>query len=204
MQRPKTTPNAVIPAQERYQALFEAIDAGLCIIEMMFEGERAVDYRFVEVNPQFESQTGLVDVVGRTASELVPDLERFWFDTYGRVALTGEPARFDHGSEPMGRWFDVHAFPVGDGTPRMVAILFNDVSARRSRRRRARSASTRRSRRATASAPGTGTFPTTGSRQTSASHGCTAFRQSLAGRARRSNCSSARSTPTTSPARARR
>ncbi len=131
MQRPKTTPNAVIPAQERYQALFEAIDAGLCIIEMMFEGERAIDYRFVEVNPQFESQTGLVDVVGRTASELVPDLERFWFDTYGRVALTGEPARFDHGSEPMGRWFDVHAFPVGDGTPRMVAILFNDVSARR-------------------------------------------------------------------------
>jgi hypothetical protein len=131
MQRPTTQPDSGNPAQERYDALFEAIDAGFCIIEVMFDGDHAVDYRFVEVNSQFESQTGLLDVVGRTAGELVPDLERFWFDAYGKVALTGEPARFDHGSDAMDRWFDVHAFPVGSGTPRLVAVLFTDVSAYR-------------------------------------------------------------------------
>ncbi len=131
MQRPTTQPHNGNPAQERYDALFGAIDAGFCIIEVVFDGDHAVDYRFVEVNRQFESQTGLVDAVGRTASELVPDLERFWFDAYGKVALTGEPARFDHGSDAMDRWFDVHAFPVGSGTPHLVAVLFTDVSARR-------------------------------------------------------------------------
>ncbi len=131
MQRPTTQPHNGNPAQERYDAMFGAIDAGFCIIEVVFDGDHAVDYRFVEVNRQFESQTGLVDAVGRTASELVPDLERFWFDAYGKVALTGEPARFDHGSDAMDRWFDVHAFPVGSGTPHLVAVLFTDVSARR-------------------------------------------------------------------------
>ncbi len=131
MQRPTTQPHTGNPAQERYDALSGAIDAGFCIIEVVFDGDHAVDYRFVEVNRQFESQTGLVDAVGRTASELVPDLERFWFDAYGKVALTGEPARFDHGSDAMDRWFDVHAFPVGSGAPCLVAVLFTDVSARR-------------------------------------------------------------------------
>jgi PAS domain S-box-containing protein len=131
MLRPTTQAERANPAQERYDALFEAIDAGFCIIEMVFDGDRAIDYRFVEVNPRFESQTGLVDAVGRTASELVPDLERVWFDTYGKVALTGEPARFDHGSDSMDRWFDVHAFPIGTAAPHLVAVLFTDVSAQR-------------------------------------------------------------------------
>jgi PAS domain S-box-containing protein len=131
MLRPTTQAERANPAQERYDALFEAIDAGFCIIEMVFDGDRATDYRFVEVNPRFESQTGLVDAVGRTASELVPDLERVWFDTYGKVALTGEPARFDHGSDSMDRWFDVHAFPIGTAAPHLVAVLFTDVSAQR-------------------------------------------------------------------------
>ena len=121
-----------IPAQERYKALFEAIDAGFCIVEILFDEHRtAVDYRFVEVNPQFEQQTGLLDAVGRTARDLVPDLEQFWFDTYGKVALTGEPVRFDHGSDPMDRWFEVHAFRIGAPDAHLVAILFNDISDRR-------------------------------------------------------------------------
>ncbi len=118
-------------AQGRYRALFDAIDAGFCLVEVLFQGERPVDYRFVEVNPAFERQTGLVDPVGRTARELVPALEQHWFDLYGGVAATGEPARFENGSEPMGRWFDVQAFRVGEPGERLVAMLFNDISARR-------------------------------------------------------------------------
>ena len=115
----------------RYRTLFEALDVGLSVVEVEFEGDRPVDYRFVEVNSAFERQSGIVDPVGRRASELVPGLERHWFDTYGAVALTGEPRRFENGSEAMGRWFDVHAFRVGDPAARRVAILFDDISERR-------------------------------------------------------------------------
>ena len=118
-------------SERRYRTLFDAIDAGFCVVQVAFEGERPVDYRFLDVNPAFEGQTGLVGAQGRFALDLVPNLERFWIDTYGRVALTGEPIRFENGSEPMGRWFDVHAFRVGEPEDRHVAILFNDISDRR-------------------------------------------------------------------------
>jgi PAS domain-containing protein len=86
---------------------------------------------FVETNPAFERQAGLKDAVGRTARELVPCLEEHWFEAYGRVALTGEPVRFENGSDAMGRWFDVHALRVGAQEARRVAILFNDITERR-------------------------------------------------------------------------
>ncbi|MFE8583561.1 PAS domain S-box protein [Sphingomonas sp. NCPPB 2930] len=123
--------NALRISEERYRTLFEAIDAGFCIVEVDFDGDRALDYCFVEANPAFERQTGLIDAVGRTARELVPGLEQFWFDRYGHVARTGEAIRFENGSDVMGRWFDVYALRVGTPEARRVAILFNDISARR-------------------------------------------------------------------------
>jgi PAS domain S-box-containing protein len=119
-------------SEARYRTLFDTVDAGFCVVELLFDADdRPVDYRFVEANPAFERQTGLVDAVGRTARELVPDLEPHWFELYGRVALTGEPIRFEQGSAAMGRWFDVHALRVGEAPSRRVAILFHDISDRR-------------------------------------------------------------------------
>jgi PAS domain S-box-containing protein len=125
-------------SEARYRTLFEAVDVGFCVIEMKFEGVLAVDYRFVEANPAFERQTGLVDAVGQWAATLVPGLERHWFDLYGRVASTGEAVRFENGSEVMGRWFDVHALPVGPAGQNRVSLLFNDISDRKAAETRLR------------------------------------------------------------------
>ncbi|MCJ2009477.1 PAS domain-containing protein [Methylobacterium sp. J-092] len=116
--------------EARYRTLFESIEVGFCIIEMRFEGERAVDYRIVEANPAFVRQTG-ADVAGRWVSEFAPDLERHWFDTYGHVALTGEPAHFEHYAEVFGRWFDVRALRTGDPGANRVAVFFSDITERR-------------------------------------------------------------------------
>jgi len=121
-----------IEIDERYRTLFNSIDVGFCILEMLFDDDgRAADYRFIELNPAFERQTGLTDAEGRTARELVPGLEQHWFDLYGEVATTGRPARFENGSAAMGRWFDVHALRIGDPAQGRVALLFNDISERR-------------------------------------------------------------------------
>ncbi len=119
-------------SEERYRTLFESVDQGFCIFEMIFDDAgKAVDYRFLEMNPMFERHTGLVDAVGRTAREMLPTLDDFWFETYGRVALTGIPARFENEAPAMGRWFDVYANRIGGPDSRKVALLFSDVSARR-------------------------------------------------------------------------
>jgi PAS domain S-box-containing protein len=121
---------ALAESESRYRTLFESIDAGFCIIEMRFEGERAVNYRIVEANPAFERQTG-ASVVGRWVSEFAPNLEKHWLDTYGRVALTGEPAHFENRADVFGRWFDVRALRIGDPAARRVAVLFSDISDRK-------------------------------------------------------------------------
>jgi PAS domain S-box-containing protein len=118
---------------EEYRTLFESIDEGFCIVEMMFDDkEKPVDYRFLKVNPAFIRLTGLPkDALGKTARELVPDLEEFWLKVYGKVALTGEVMHFENKSEPMNRWFSVHASRVGDVASHRVAIVFNNITERK-------------------------------------------------------------------------
>ena len=122
---PALLPDAV------YRSLFQAIDAGFCVVEMIFEDDRPVDYRFLDVNDAFERQSGLVAAKGRLASETLPTLDLRWVDLYARVATTGDPLHVEDHAERMDRWFDIHAFRVGDPEARQVAILFADVTARR-------------------------------------------------------------------------
>ncbi|WP_267426472.1 PAS domain-containing protein [Methylobacterium sp. GC_Met_2] len=118
--------------EERHRSLFAFLNAGFCLVEMIFaEDNRAVDYRFLEVNPAFEHQAGLTDVVGRTMRELVPGHEQHWFDLYGQVVRTGEPVRFEQPIAGLGRWYDVHAYRIDGPMRNRVAILFNDITERR-------------------------------------------------------------------------
>ena len=121
------------PSEERYRSLLNSIDVGFCVIELLFDDDgRPVDYRFLETNPAFETHSRLSDAVGKCVRTLVPQLEAHWFETYGRVALTGESIRFVHEAQALdGRWFDVYAFRLGAPELGHVAILFTDISARR-------------------------------------------------------------------------
>lgn len=120
-------------SEERYRTLFESIDQGFCIIEVVFdEDDEPVDYRFLETNPAFESQTGLTDAEGELMRELEPNHEEHWFEIYGRITRTGEAERFQNEAKYLGdRWYDVYAFPIGEPEERKVAILFDDVSEAR-------------------------------------------------------------------------
>ena len=118
-------------SKDRFKTLLETIETAFAIVEVKFDdADRAVDYRFVEANPAFERQAG-VNLRGKWVTEFAPDLERFWFDTYGRVALTGEPANFENYAQAFQRWFDVRAIRVGEPAERQIAIFFNDVTQRR-------------------------------------------------------------------------
>ena len=112
--------------------LFERSRHGFCVIEMRYDsGGAAVDYVFLAANPMFETHTGLKDAVGRSALELVPNLERFWIDAYDRVASSGKPQVFEQGSLAMGRVFEVEAMRVGQASERKVALIFSDITQRK-------------------------------------------------------------------------
>ena len=119
-------------SEERYRKLFDSIDEGFAIIEMLYDGQgRAVDYRILETNPAFGRMTGFTDAAGKTSLELNPDAEPYWFETLGRVAETGEDVRFESYAEALDRWFDVYASRVGGEGSRRVAIVFADTTERK-------------------------------------------------------------------------
>ena len=123
---------ALRDSEDRYRTLFNSMDEGYCIVEVFFDAqEKPVDYRFLEVNPALEALTGLHGALGKRMREFVPDLEEFWFETYGKVALTGESIRFISEAKPMNRWFDVYAFRFGGAESRKVAILFTNITERK-------------------------------------------------------------------------
>ena len=120
-------------SEAQYRGLFNSIEEGFCVIEMVFDAhKKPIDYRFLEVNPAFERQTGMRDVVGRRMLELVPDHDLHWFESCGKVALTGESHRFAKETKALDdRSYDVYAFRLGGVESSRVAVLFNDVTGRR-------------------------------------------------------------------------
>ena len=125
----KQAEEALQASEQRYRTLFETMDEGFCIVEVLFDAEeRPVDYRFLQVNPAFEKQTGMHGAEGKRMREIAPAHEAHWFEIYGRIALTGESAHFMNEARALNRWFDVHAYRVGAPELRRVAIVFNDIS----------------------------------------------------------------------------
>jgi PAS domain S-box-containing protein len=88
------------------------------------------DYRFLELNDAFEKMTGISreKALGRNVREILPDIDPGWIETYGRVALTGEPVHYVNYSTPLGRWYETYGF-----SPRknQFAVVFYDITKRK-------------------------------------------------------------------------
>jgi len=90
---------------------------------------RAVDYRFLEINPAFVEQSGLPDdSIGRTIRDLVPDIDQWVIDAYANVVETGEPALFEITVPSLKRTFEVRANKEHEAR---FSCLFLDITARR-------------------------------------------------------------------------
>jgi len=119
-------------ADARYRTLFNSMDEGFCVVEVILdENHKPVDYRFLEINPSFEKQTGIVAAQGKRMRDLEADHEEYWFEIYGRVALTGQPVRFQREAKQLNAWFDLYAFRIGRPEDRHVAVLFTNITERK-------------------------------------------------------------------------
>ncbi len=129
----KQNEQALAESEAHYRTLFDSIDEGFCVIEVIFDHDnKPIDYRFLEVNPSFIKQSGLKEALGKRMSEFAPDLDEEWFEIYGKVVTTGQSIRFvKEAKEVDERWFDVYAFRLGGAEDKKVAILFTDTSQRK-------------------------------------------------------------------------
>lgn len=139
----KQSEEAVRKSEQRYRQLFESMQSGFALHEVICDGRGVpCDYRFLEVNAAFEELTGLKahQLVGKRLKEVLPGTEPYWIETYGKVALTGEPTLIENFSGALGRYYSVAVYSPQRG---QFATIFSDVTEQRNSQeavRRARDA----------------------------------------------------------------
>jgi len=118
-------------SEERFRLLFENMSEGFALHEIITDVDgKPCDYRFLEINPAFERLTGLSReaTVGKTVREIMPGIEAYWIQIYGRVALEGNPFHIENFSSPLNRWYEVFAYRTA---PRQFAAVFTDITDRK-------------------------------------------------------------------------
>ncbi len=92
----------MIKGKDKYRLLLENMTDGYAYHQILKDNDgNTVDYIFLDVNPAFETITGLDrgDILGKMASEVLPGIKESGFDwigAYGQTAITGKPIRFEN------------------------------------------------------------------------------------------------------------
>jgi len=103
-------------SERKYRYLFENMLNGYAYCQILVdESNKPIDFVYLEVNDAFERLTGLKkeDVVGKKVTEAIPCIKESHsdlFDIYGKVALTGEPTKFDIYFEPLEIWLTISVY----------------------------------------------------------------------------------------------
>ncbi len=118
-------------SERRYRSLFESMLHGYAHCEVLFEKGEPRDFLYLDVNPAFEKLTGLTGVVGKRATQAIPGLRESdpeLFETYGRVARTGVPEKFETFVDALGIWFAISVYSPRKGH---FVALFDNISERK-------------------------------------------------------------------------
>ena len=128
----KMAEEALRESERRYHTLFQNMAEGFAYCKMVYDnGGLPVDFLYIDVNAAFENITGLRDVVGRKVTEAIPGIKETnpeLFEIYGKVALTGQPERFEIEVKPLGMWLSVSAYSTE--MEHFVAV-FDDITERK-------------------------------------------------------------------------
>ncbi len=124
--------NAVLQAREaQLRSLFSAMTEGFVLGEIICDAAgKPVDWRTLESNCAMERFTGVptAERLSRTALEIAPDMDPFWIETFGRVALTGESAAFERYGKNTKRHWQMTVFCPAPGR---FAALYQDITVRK-------------------------------------------------------------------------
>ncbi|MGD0953262.1 MAG: PAS domain S-box protein [Methanotrichaceae archaeon] len=128
----KKIKHALQETEERYRKLFETMNEGFIIAEVVTDGKgRPVDYRFLDVNPAGERFFGRSreEIVGHTYKTIGgANADPEWIDVLCRVALTGEAVSLDRYAPVGGHWVHLLAYSPRS---RQVAAIFDDITERK-------------------------------------------------------------------------
>jgi len=102
---------------------------GVAYCEMLFEGGQPCDFVYLYTNPAFDALTGLSDVIGKRVTDAIPGIREsapLLFETYGRVARSGKPEKFE--TQALGVWFSITVYSPKSG---YFVAIFDVITERK-------------------------------------------------------------------------
>jgi len=118
--------------EQRFRSLFENMAEGLTYCKILLdEAGQPVDFVHIEMNPAFAKLSGLRDIAGKRVLEFFPDINQTnpeLVQTCGRVALTGQPERFEYHRKGSDKWYSILAY-----SPQKMYFVgvFQDITERK-------------------------------------------------------------------------
>lgn len=115
-------------SEEENRKIFESMNQGFAYCQILLdENGTPNDYRILRVNQNFEVQTGLKnkESVGKRITELIDQVEPYWFEYNGKVAQSGESMIFEAYNVGLGRLFRISSFSPEHG---YFAMIIDDIT----------------------------------------------------------------------------
>ncbi|MGB4595042.1 MAG: PAS domain S-box protein [Anaerolineaceae bacterium] len=120
-------------SEMRYQQLFDHVFDGLAICEFLFDKNgQPVDYRILDVNPNFTKMIGSEreQIVGSTYLSNAPFLSMFNLDRLYQVATTGETIHSEGYLPDLACFYELFIYSL---PKHCFAIILSDITQRKSK-----------------------------------------------------------------------
>ncbi|NTW95994.1 MAG: diguanylate cyclase [Erysipelotrichaceae bacterium] len=115
-------------SEEKYRLLYTQMDQGLALHKIIVDNSgRPIDYTFEEINESYIKIVGLNSnqVIGKRIKEIMPGVEPYWIEEYGKVALTGKASYYENFNAATGKYYSVHSYCPKVG---YFAVLVTDIT----------------------------------------------------------------------------
>ncbi|HET6785581.1 MAG TPA: PAS domain S-box protein [Erysipelotrichaceae bacterium] len=124
----KKAQQKIVESEERYRLLFSEMNQGIALYQIILDEDGVpVDYSFTDVNDYFLKMFDMTreDVIGKRATEVMPKVEKYWIEEFGKVALTGVSSNFENYFEQTGHYYSTHSYMTKPG---FFAVLARDIT----------------------------------------------------------------------------
>ena len=124
----KMAEDLIRESEEKYRLLYTSMNQGLALHEIITDADgKPVDYVFLDINDSYTRLLGVTRemCIGKRITEVMPKVEKYWIDIFGKVALSGEPSYYENYLETTGRYYSTYTYSP---KKRQFAVLVSDIT----------------------------------------------------------------------------